>query len=423
MGKRYTALEASAILNSMVEQLTGEQSTIAELDVHTMATVGELVFSQPTEDVLNALTMAIGKTYVNCKRRKNKFNIIQTEDGDLFTNIRREILIYARKASESGAFNTDTKTNFADGFDNGKNPNGSGVAQSVGNQWEQKLPATKEMYFGGYEVWDDWITIYEHQFKQAFTDASSFIAFINGIQIEKENEIDRTKEAYNRSIFLNHVAMVYDAGDSMPQSKVNLAKMFNDEYDTSYTSEELLTTYLDEFLPFAMAVIRQYSDNMEDDTINYHWTPTKTGYVLPRQTMKADQRLVLFAPIFNKAKTTVLPMVFNPEYLSVENAEMVNYWQNVNDRMKIDVTPAIPDFAGTNSGLQTEGDEVEMNYFLGALFDKDAVKTHYILNSTNTTPLEARKLYRNTFYHMAKGSVSNATRPFIIFYLEDVTTP
>lgn len=418
MARLFTAKEGAAILNLMVTDLTGAASTITALDVSSIASVGELVATFPKEDVLNSLTMSFAKTYINSKKRKSKFSIIQETDGTLFENIRREILIYSKGVNEAGDFNTDANTNFAQGFDNGSNS-----GSSVGTMWEQNVPVTQEMFFGGYTVWDDWLTIFTNQFKMAFNSPAEFLGFLNGILQEKENDIDRSKEAFNRLTFLNHIGMVYDAGAAMPDSKVNLTALYNDEYGTSYTSAELLSEHLDTFLGFMVATIRQYSDNMTDDTTLYHWTPTKTvggvNYVLNRQTMKEDQRLVLYAPLFNKAKATVLPKIFNPEYLSVEQAEMVNYWQNPNDKMAVSITPAIPDFTGTNNGAQKAGTAVSMSYFVGALFDKDAVKTHYLLNSVDTTPEEARKKYRNTFWHMAKGNVSNATRPCIIFYLED----
>lgn len=418
MAKLLTPKDGAAILNLLVKDLTGESGSVTEFDPSSFVSAGETVMAFPTENVLNSLTMTFTKTLIGSKPRKSKFNLIQEQDESIYATIIREILVYAQYVEETGIWNTDKNTNFANGYDNGSNS-----GNSVGTMWEQRQPVTKEMFYGGIVGWDDGLTIYEDQYKQAFQSQEDWLKFVNAILVEKRNDIDRAKEAFNRMTFLNYVAGIYDSGSAMPGSKINLTEAFNTEKGTSYTTAQLLTTQLEDFLKFFAATVRQCSDDLEDETVNFHWTPTKTvggvTYQLPRQTMKSDQRLILYGPLFNKARAEVLPTIFNPQYLDVSNAEMINFWQSPDEKMAINLTPAIPDFAGTADGEQVKGAEVDLPVFIGALFDKDACRTHYILDKASTTPLEARKHYRNTWWHVAKNSVNNFTKQGIIFYCED----
>ena len=159
---------------------------------------------------------------------------------------------------------------------------------------------------------------------------------------------------------------------------------------------------------------------MTERSANYHWSPTKTidnvNYKLLRHTPKDRQRAMLYQPLFTDATANVLPQIFNPEYLKIENYEGVNYWQSVDDRASINVTPAIVD---TTTGEQKAGKAVNLNYVVGVLYDVDACIVDYQLEMANTTPLEARKGYRNIWWTFAKNGINDFTENAIIFYMED----
>ena len=418
MAHIFTPKEACAIVNMMAKELTGQNDTIQAVDPSSFVSVGERIITFPKENVLGALTMSIFGTMVNVKRRQERLGLITQTDTALFKQIMKEILVYSQEAQESGAWNTDAKTNFAPGYDNGAN---SGA--SVGTMWEQKPAVVAELYFGGMSVWDDCLTVYEDQIKPAFTNMNDFLKLINGIKTEKENDISREKDAYKTAVLVNFLAAIIDdANANMKGSAVNLTSEFNTEFGTSYTTAELKTTYLKEFLQYYVARLKNDSDRMAEESVLYHWSPAKTvngvSYVLNRQTPKADQRLLLYGPLFNKAQAQVMSEIFNPQYLEVSQGERVAFWQNINDPMKIKVTPAIPDFASAHGEAQQTGSEVNVD-IVGALFDKDAVGINFFMDNATATPMEARKRYHNVWYHMARNGVNNFTRPAIVYYMAD----
>ena len=286
--------------------------------------------------------------------------------------------------------------------------------------WEQNQPVALEMNFGGSNVWETSTTIYQDQLKEAFESEANFNTFVSGIMTEKANDIESTKEAYNRMTVLNHMAGVYDLTASMPGSAVDMVKAFNDFYGTSYTGAELRSTHLSEFLAFFVAKFKLDSDYMTERSSKYHWSPKKTvngtEYTLLRHTPKDKQRCMLYAPFFTVAKASVYPEIFNTQYLDMDKQfEAVNFWQSIDTPEAINITPAIPDV--TLAGGQTAGDAVSLKYVLGCLFDEDALMVDYQIESAESTPLEARKRYRNLWWTFKKNSINDFTENFILYYM------
>ena len=114
-----------------------------------------------------------------------------------------------------------------------------------------------------------------------------------------------------------------------------------------------------------------------------------------------------------------MPSIFNPEYLSVENYEPVDFWQsNYSDELRpqINVFPAIYDDV---TGTTIKGDQVQIPYVVGMLFDRDALVTDFQIERTDSTPLEARKHYRTVWFSYAKNVINDPSENCVIFIMED----
>ena len=420
MARTLTTKDAYQIINLLVREATGQDATIQAVDPSTFVSVGETVLATGVENTLNALSLVLGRTFAAVRPYNAKFASINAINSGLFANRIRKISFYAREAVIDGAENTDLKTNFADGYDNGSNSNASAPSM-----WEQNQPLPLEMNFAGSSEWQTVTTVYEKQLQVAFRSPEDFAAFVNGIMTEKGNDIESEKEAFNRMTVLNAMAGVYDLSSYMDGSAVNLTSAFNSDNNTSYTTSQLLSTYFTEFLEWFVAYVKILSNRMTNRSKKYHWSPTKTisgvTYDILRHTPKDRQKMLMLNDFWIKAEAMVKPQVFNEQYLSFGNFEGVDFWQNEYDVSAIDITPAIPDAAGSNSGLQTAGSRVQLDYVLGFLFDEDAMMVDYQFDSATTTPLEARKHYRNLWWTFRKNSIVDFTENMILLYMEDVT--
>ena len=420
MARRLTTTDGYAFINAMAAEMFGQNATIQAIDESTFASVGESILQAGTENVINTLSLVASRNLIAVRPYKAKFRLMNALDSGMFSNRIRKISYYAKNATPTGASNTQLFTNLAMNFDNGQNPSG-GTPQSTESMWLQSTPVTWQSWFGGGIEWQYPYTLYENALKLAFRNGAEFAEFLNGFLVSCANDIETEKEAFSRMVVLNAIAGVADLTASMPGSFVNLTSEFNAKFLTSYTTAQLQTTYLSEFLAFFVAFFKTTSDMLENRSILYHWSPAKTvggvSYVLPRQTKKADQRCMMIAKFWNDAEALVLPQIFNPQYLSIDSFEKVDYWQNINDPMAIDVTPAIPDVSAP--AAQTVGARVQLSNVLGILYDRDAMMVDFHLESVESTPLEARKHYRTIWNTINKNPIWDATENFEVFYMAD----
>ena len=418
MGKVLTVQDCHNLMNSLVKQATGQQS-ITVIDSSSFVSAGETVLATGTENVINSLSLIIGRTLVAVRPYKAKFLLINALNSGVYSNRIRKISYYSKDAQASGMYNTQLYTNLKEGYTNGQNVIAENPT-STKSMWEQNQPIALEMNFAGSDTWDDSLTIYEKQLQVAFESEANFSQFMSGIMTEKSNDMESQKEAFNRMCVLNEIGMVYDMAEDRPMSCVNLTKEYNTKYGTSYTSAELRTTYLESFLKFFVAYVKNISNYLEERSSNYHLSPTKTvngtTYKLLRHTPKNRQKMFLYEPLFIEAKANVLPSIFNPEYLDIKNYEPINYWQSIDNRSSVKITPAIYDKV---SGEQKKGNEVDLDYVVGLLFDEDAMMIDYQFDGSYSTPLEARKLYRNIFWHYTKNAINDPTENAVLFYMKD----
>jgi len=420
MARTLTPRDAHALVNLIAKELTGQNGSIQNVTTDNFISVGETIMSYPTENVYNAISMPLLRTLIAARSIDDEMLLINALNSGVYSSRVRKISYLSRYAKPAGSFNTQLYTNLAAGFTNGQNKDSNGDPQSTKSQWEQCPVVPIELNFGGSSVWDSGITWYKDQAKNAFTSESAFLQFWEGALLENANDIKRQKNAFRRAIVLNYIAGMYDL-QAAGTTVVNLTAAFNTKYGTNYTSAQLRTTYLKEFLKFFVATFKLYSENMKKSSLNYHVNISKTvngeTYNLLRHTPYNRQRVMLYQPLFIEAEAQVLPEIFRPEYLDIKTQyEPLLWWQNENDPAAIDVTPSVPNFT---TGVQAAGDRVQLDYVVGMIFDEDAVMSDFQLDDANTTPLEARKRFRNTWYTMARNGLNDFTEKGVLFIMAD----
>ena len=415
MAKSFTPKDCHAIMQLLVEQATG-QKNLTITNTADFVSAGEKVMATGMENVMNSLSIVMGKLLIASRPYTAKLSLIDAIDTAMYTNRVRKISFYAQETLESGNLNTDLHTNLKTGYDNNSN-----AGQSTGSQWEQHQAMPVELNYGGSSVWQDSLTIYDYQVKVAFRDEAEFAKFMAGALQEKYNDIESQKEAFNRLAILNHMGAVYDV--NAEGSVKNLTALYNAEFGTSYTSEQLRTVHADSFYKFFVATLKTDMDALEKRSAKRHWSIPKivggVTYKILRHTPKKNQRLMLYKPLITRAETYVLPAVFNKMYLDIDKQyEGVTGWQ-VEDSPAINVTPAIPDFDSTSNGLQREGAAVKLDYVVGMLYDQDALMVDYQLEDASSTVREARKHYRNLWWTYVRNVIDDVSENTILYIMKD----
>lgn len=408
--------DSYAIMNSLVRQATG-QADIAVVDHTSFIDAGTRTLATGTENVLNSIYRTINELVIQSRPYTGKFSIISA-DEDQWNSRKAKISFYAADNEASGAFNTDLNTNVADGL---------GDVDGAGSMWEIKLPKVVERFFLSEAAYDKHYTTPLVQLQSAFRDEAEFVKFWNGVITEVQNDIESTVEARNRALVADRIAGVYLQANSLTptlgaETCVDLIAYFNDECGTSYSREEILQEHLTEFMELFVAKIKIDSDRLEERSALYHDPLTipaaggKPSYSVLRHTPKDKQKFIYASEFMSKAKTRVMPEIFNPEYLDMKNGEGVTYWQSnkPGSRLSIKCKPALPDGAET--------DTVELDYVIGMIFDTDALQSINQLQGSWVTPVNARNLTQNTWYHYKFGSIQDYTENSIIYYLGEGET-
>ena len=424
MARAFTPQDGYAIMTALARQATGQKS-IEVTNMTTFISAGETVFSLPKETVYNALSMVIGRTMVAARPRKDELTKIRAISSGQFTSLFRKISFYSKDPMPSGYFNTNLFTNLADGFTNGQNES-SGTPQSTKSMWEQNQAMPVEMTFGGSTTWQHCLTMYEKQIGAGFKDPVELAEFVAGVMTEHANEIKRVRAAFDRMCLLSKIGATYyyDSQSLTTGQVVNLTTAYNTFYGTNYNSAALRSTYLKSFLEFMTATINEVSDYMTEETKDRHLAMTKTvngvSYSILRSTPKDKQILYLYRPLIRKAETIVLPELFNEDRLKLDSQyEPVNYWQcNTTDaeRPQVKVNTG---FYNPSNGVQSTTGNITLSYVVGVLADVDAMMTDFQIDEANTTPLEARKGYRNTWLTISKNAINDPTENCVIFIMDD----
>ena len=420
MARTLTPKDGYLLMNQIVREATG-QATITVVDASTFVSAGETLLSSQRENVLNALSLVLGRTFAAVRPYRARLISLNAINSGVYTSRFRKISYYTQDALPSGFYNTDAFTNFAPNYTAGEN---GGV--STKSQYEQHPAMPLQMDFGGVTTWQDCITYYESKLETTFNSVESFNAFIEGILVNHGNLIEHQKEAFNRMTLLSAVAArnALETANITKGCVINLTTEFNTFFGTNYTSAQLRSTYLKEFLEFMTAKIKETSDRFTEDSTAYHDPLTKTvggvSYSILRHTPKDRQKLLLFGPLWRLAESIVMPEIFNDSYLKLDSQfEPVEYWQsNYSDseRPQVIYNGAYYDIV---SGEQKATGTQTIDYLVGVLFDEDAIMTDTILERTMTSAPEARKGFRNTWNTYSFNAISDQTENMTIFIMDD----
>lgn len=436
---QFKRKDGYALMNLVVKELTG-QDIKKVVDTRGFIDAGTLVAEYKTDEIFNAISIVFNRLRIAVRSYQAKLWLIDSIDNDVFSNRWRKISVYSNFALPSGWYNTDLYTSLAEGFDNGKNNNGVSD-QSVGSMFEQHYMHPLEMDMGNQCItWQDCLTRPINQIKICVRDESEWLALWNGMAAQFNNDLELQKEAWNRTVLLARIGYALAMGDDLSalkggMTKVNLTKAFNDYFGTQYTSEQLRTTYLKEFVEFMTVTVKDYSDMLTRPGVYFHAAPVYTDadsqdHVILRHTPKDKQKFMMFAPFWNRAKSMVMPEIFNPNYLDMKNFEPVDFWQtfstDVDERAYIDVKVTVPGWLEKliTSGSTTVDTAYEGKaYVLGVLFDEDAVMTSNRFVSSISSPVEARKGYVCDWVTYEKSAVCDPSENFVCFVMEDVEYP
>lgn len=396
MANTLTPRDVYQIMNSVVSQATGQTSQTV-VDTSTFVSVGESLLRTAPENTLNAISTVLADTIFSVRPYRGKLDSLRVSQRRWGAQVRKIVPLYtAAEASQDWNTDLDVTPKLADG-------------QSI-DMYTIKAPKCLQLNFYGTAVLQKHITRFRDQLALAFTSEQEFIRFIDAVMTEFNNEVELLNEAKARATLNNFILGIHD----MSLTEVDLVDEYNTKNNTTYTREQLLTTYVSEFMKFIAAQIKVYSSRLTDMSALNHANLSDYAPIL-RHTPKERQKMIMYNPIFVEAESEVYSGLFNPKYLDIGDFEGVNFWQSQSSPTAVSGTPNILNVV--NGQSKTGTSNLSIDYVLGLLYDEEALGIMPQFDYSSVTPFNSNGGYWNMFYHWRFNSYNDFTENAVLFVL------
>lgn len=397
MANTFTKQDVYSIMNGLTAQVMGANKTLTVVDTETFVTVGETLLRTSAEGTLNAISELCVRTIFSVRPYRRKLDILDVDEMAWGGMVRKLTPLY-KELEKSNDNNTNIDS---DQLDNG---------ESIDHYVINKPELIQTNFIGANTIQKSLTQFTQSQLQVAFRDEAEFTAFLGMVMTQFTNEIEKYQEDERRATLLNHIGASARCG-----MVKDLVEEFNITYGSSYTRTQLLTTYFENFVKFVIATINKDSEMLTEYSFKYH--KNLDGYKpIPRHTPKAEQRMIFYEPFFIDAKANVYTSLFNPDLLQIGDYEKINFWQNIDNPTAVSVKS---NYLGSNGQATSDSTGVEYDYVLGVLYDREALGIRNIFQRTATTPLNARGLYYNVFYHAQSKPYEDLTENSITYVLGD----
>ena len=377
-----------AIVNEVNAEAFGS-TDIDVIDAQGLVALGDSVLSSTTntESFLNTLIQRIGRTIISFRQYRNKLGDMVLNDfeyGAILQKIRVHLV--------------DAETDPAYALEDGESVDPWTINKP---DVEQKLFITRTPYMFS-------VTIARKQLREAFLSEASMGAFIGAVFGQVRNSIEVSLENLGRTCINNMIGEFTPATPTGGETstlnhEVKLCTLYNtergyEEGDTGFVDEDTCL-FDEEFLRYAVSIIKTYSDNLTDMSTLYNDGTIETF------TPREDQRLKLLSMFERRLESVVQYDAFHKELVALNAYQTVNFFQSAQDPSYIMVERA------------SDGAQVIKTHIVAVLYDRDALGMYKRDEDVLTTPVNAKGLYYNTFYHQMEMWFNDTSENFVYFTL------
>ena len=394
-----TTNQIYTIVNEVNAEAFGSDA-IDVIDNQGLISLGNAVLSSTTntEAFLNTLVQRIGRTIISFRQYRNKLADMVVNDFE-YGAILQKIRVHLTEAE------TDPAYALTDG-------------QSV-DPWTVNNPDVEQKLFVTRTPYMFHVTIARKQLKEAFLAESGMGAFIGAVFGQVRNSIEVSLENLGRMCIANMMAeftpFTPSAGDDTPATTLNHEVKLCTLYNTArgyhgeggaadtpasagYVDADTCL-FDDDFLRFAVKTMKSYSDNFTDMSTLYNDGEIETF------TPREDQRLKVLSSFERALETVVQYSAFNEEMVRLNAFATLNFWQSAQTADTVKVKRA------------SDGVAVTIQNVVGVLYDRDALGIYKRDEDVLTTPVNAKGLYYNTFYHQLELWFNDTSENFVFFTL------
>lgn len=379
--------QSAAVLNAIAAQATGT-SVLQTTNTADFVSVAQAVLKTGYDTVLNSISQVLSRTIFSIRPYNRRF-------GGLEVNSERYGAIVRKLSPIDKAYTDDERYNPEDG--------------DSPDMFTISKPQVLQTNFYGATPMQKYITIFQEQLDQAFSNAGEFNNFISMVMQNMSDSLEQGRENMARATMANAIG-------GKIASDANIIHLLT-EYNTATGLELTATTVYqpDNFAPFMRWVysrVASISNMMQERSSLFH--TNITGKTIMRHTPLRDQKIYLSADAKFQIDAQVLATTYNSDYLRIADYEPVSYWQSISSPNAIQVTPT---YLQADGSLTTPTAAVAVNGLFGFMFDRDAVGYTVVNQYVRPTPFNPRGAYYNIFYNETYRWWNDFTENMVVLML------
>lgn len=388
-----TIEQASAVFTQVYNQATGSAAQ-APVNTSQFVTMAQTALKTGYDPLLTAISQVISRTVFSIRPYYRQLRVLEADEVTYGNHIRKLNYI-------DGAIEDDERLKLVNG-------------QSI-DMYKVVKPQVVQTNFYGYNEWQKHVTRYRDQINTALTSPEEFARFIAGVMQNSQDQIESVHENVARFTLTNLI------GGTMAANRyIDLLAFYNSETGQTLTAAQVKTPqYFPDFARFVFAVLKTYSRSFKDRTVLHHTNLTGATPVagnIMRHTPTEDQRLITYAPFFDRVDANVLSNTFNDDYLRLMQHDEVSFWNNPLAPQTIDVTASYTDTDGTIKTQDIENDNVLM-----VLFDREAAGYNVGSTWAASTPFNVAGGYTNFYWHFTDRYWNDSTENCVVFGIGPVS--
>ena len=379
--------DASTILNTIRTQVTG-LDPIAIENSADFVSVATTLLQAGYDPVLESITQLIGRTIFSIRPYKRKFGGLQA-DSVRWGSIVRKLSISDKD------FEKDVRFELEEG-------------ESV-DMFRVNKPSILSTNFYGQNVFSKSYTIFKDQLDNAFRSPDEFGRFMSMVTTNIADMIEQIHEGIARMTIGNFVGGKISANNSV----IHLLTEYNAATGASLTSTTVYSPdNFSDFVKWMYARVASLTALMTERSVKYQINVT--GKEISRHTPYEFQKVYLYNPLLQEMNARVLADTFHDTFIRYADVEAVNYWQSIDSPNELKVQPNYTD----ESGNIVNGEEVDIDNFVGVIFDRDAIGYTTVHNWSSTTPFNSKGGYWNVFHHFTEKWWNDFTEKGIILLMD-----
>ena len=386
--------QLATVLNSIVSQATGT-AQITPTTTGDFVSVAQVGLKTGYDPIISAISQVLSRTIFSNRPYNAKFSGLRVTNQRYGNHVRKLNTI-------DKAWENDSRLTLADGY-------------SI-DQWTVNKPAILQTNFYGENVYQKSLTIFRDQLDSAFSGPEEFGQFISMIMQNASDMIEQAHESTARATVANFI------GGKINSDTANVIYLL-DEYnaDTGANIDSQSVFAPENYVPFVKwmyGYINTLTSMMTERSAKFHknFTISDSPVNIMRHTPYDRMKCYLFTKAMKYISSTVFSDIFGPEYLKMIDWEDVNFWQSIDDPMRIKVTPSYNDTDGT---LISSAVAVNQDKILGVIFDEEAMGYTVVNQWSSPTPFNAKGGYSNIYWHFTDRYWNDFTENAIVLVLDN----